>query len=105
MYYRNGDRVRITAKNSMHTGKEGVITNAYGDEQSLLVRMVEKGNQVGFFIHEVEPIWDDEQQKQIERVAAALKNDVRNHHWDWDTALSIAADLYKAGVTRADEQH
>lgn len=52
--YQRGDRVRITTKNSMHTGKTGVVSYAYSDQESLLVQMDKKGNKVGFFVTEVE---------------------------------------------------
>ena len=99
MTIHNGDRVRITAKNSMHTGKEGTVTNAYGDEQSLLVRMDEKGNQVGFFVHEVELVTAANRESDIRKIADVLYASERWMGLPWIQIMETAEDLYDAGMT------
>ncbi len=92
MSFENGDIVRVSAKNSMHTGKEGVIVNAYGDQESLLVRLG-PNHDVGFFASEVEMVED---QSEIEHIASALVEE--GNFPSYAHALDAAHNLYKAGV-------
>jgi hypothetical protein len=51
--FKNTDRVRIIAKNSMYTGTEGTIVNVYTDDKTFLVKL-DTGNTSGFFVSELE---------------------------------------------------
>ncbi len=91
MSFEQGDTVRVIAKNSMHTGKEGEIVNAYGDQESLLVRMG-PGKDVGFFASEIEMVEDVSEVEQIAQVLVEEGNFPSYAH-----ALDTAHILYKAG--------
>lgn len=96
MSFENGDRVKVTTKNSQYTGKEGTIINAYGDQESLLVKMDDRGNDVGFFVSEVERIVSRED--EIRKLADVLYASDRWMGLPWVQVLETAEDLYDAGI-------
>jgi hypothetical protein len=97
IFYQNGDNVKVTTQNSTHTGKTGVVVNAYTDNNTLLVRLDETEEYVGFFKSEVEIVWVSEETKQISGIAGALKDEGVNG-WTDEDYQAVAVSLYKKGV-------
>lgn len=73
MGFKEGDKVKVTTKNSMHEGKTGKIVRVYEDNQSILVTL-EQGNlagmTTGFFASELELV--DERREALIELAETL---------------------------------
>lgn len=100
MKYRNGDRVKITTVHTMHEGETGVVVNAYADAESLLVKLDKSGQEIGYFVSEVEIILTPEETEQVNAIASALLDSHRHARWEWKDAVDAAIALHRAGFRR-----
>lgn len=106
MSFVNGDRVKVTTKNSMHEGKVWTVLNVYEDGQTLLAQYEEETGEAGiekvgvitgFFVRELELVLSDEDREQIQKIASVLYNEPGNEDWDLEQSHKAAESLFRAG--------